>query len=81
MNATIEGRHIESAYRVPRGILVNDRLPVYVDGHLALLPVTVLARDTGDLLLAPDIPEGTEMVETVLQSPIEGLPISREGSK
>ncbi len=33
VNATIEGRHIESAYRVPRGILVNDRLPVYVDGH------------------------------------------------
>jgi membrane fusion protein (multidrug efflux system) len=81
VNATIEGRRIESAYRVPRGILVNDRLPAYVDGHLALLPVKVLARDIGDLLLAPDIPEGTEMVETVLQSPIEGLPISREGSK
>jgi hypothetical protein len=81
VNATIEGRSIDSAYRVPRGILVNDRLPAYIDGHLALLPVTVLARDTGDLLLAPDIPEGTEMVETVLQSPIEGLPISREGSK
>lgn len=80
VNASIRGRRFDSAYRVPRGLLVDEQLPVYTDGHLELLSVQVLARDGADVLLAADLPEGTEIVETLLQNPIEGLPLRRENS-
>lgn len=78
VNASIRGRRYYSAYRVPRGLLVNEQLPVYADGYLELLSVGILARDGDDVLLAADIPEGTEIVETVLQNPIHGLPLRKE---
>ena len=78
VTAEIEGRRIESAIRVPRGALVDGRLPVYDEGKLALLPVTVLAQDASDVLLAPNLPDGTQMVTTVLQNPIPGLSLRLE---
>lgn len=78
VNASVAGRSIDSAYRVPRGILVGGRLPVFADGRLVLRPVTVLAHDGSDILLAADMPLGTELVVTVLQSPVEGLLLQRE---
>lgn len=80
VNANIRGRRFESAYRVPRGMLVEKRLPVYADGYLELLSVQVLAIDGGDVLLAADLHQEIELVETLLQNPIEGLPLQREGS-
>ena len=81
VKASVAGRSFDSAYRVPRGILVGGRLPVLVDGCLVLRPVTVLAHDDSDILLAADIPVGMELVETVLQNPIEGLPLRREEAR
>ncbi|MDT8299729.1 MAG: HlyD family efflux transporter periplasmic adaptor subunit, partial [Spirochaetaceae bacterium] len=78
VTAEIKGRRIDSAFRVPRGALVDGRLPVYDDGKLALLPVNILAQDASDVLLAPDFPNGTLMVTTVLQNPIPGLSLGTE---
>jgi len=78
VSASIRGQTIASAYRVPRGLLSDGRLPVFDRGTLALRPVTVLAQDATDVLIAADLPEGTEMVTTVLQNPIDGLPLTKE---
>ena len=78
VRARIEGRSFGTAYRVPRSVLVDGRLPVFSGGKLKLLPVEILSQDDSDVLLAPDFPEGTELVETVLQTPIEGMPLRKE---
>jgi hypothetical protein len=61
-------------------MLLNGRVPVYSEGRLELIQVRVLARDGGDVLLAPDFIGGIELVETIIQNPIEGLPLRRENS-
>lgn len=78
VNASIQGRRIDSAFRVPRNMLINGQIPVYRDGYLELLDMQVLARDGADVLLSADSRQEIEIVETVLQNPIPGLPVRRE---
>lgn len=78
VHAGIAAEIFDGAYRVPRNALVDGHLPVLVDGELELLLISILAFDSTDVLFAADIPESTELVETVLQSPIAGMPLRRE---
>ena len=63
---------------MPRRLLTGGRLPVYDDGVLALLDVTILAYQGEDVLLAPTFPEGTELVTTVIQTPLTGMALRKE---
>ena len=56
VSARIEGRRYESACRVPRELLLGDRLPVYEDGKLAFRPVDIWAFDGNDVIFAPVFP-------------------------
>ncbi len=78
--ASIEGTLYDQAFRVPRRLLTGGRLPVYDDGALALLDVAILAYQGEDVLLAPTFPEGTELVTTVIQTPLAGMALRKETS-
>lgn len=78
VSALIQGRTIESAYRIPRGTLIQGRIPLYDSGRLLLLPAAVLARDALDSIISADLPPGAELVETVMQNPAEGMALAKE---
>ena len=78
VSALIQGRTIESAYRIPRGTLIQGRIPLYDSGRLLLLPAAVLARDALDSIVSADLPPGAELVETVIQNPAEGMALAKE---
>lgn len=78
VSALIQGRTIESAYRIPRGSLIGGRIPLYDSGRLLLLPAAVLARDALDSIISADLPPGAELVETVIQNPAPGMALAKE---
>ena len=78
VSALIQGRTIESAYRIPRESLIGGRIPLYDSGRLLLLPAAVLARDALDSIVSVDLPPGAELVETVIQNPAEGMALAKE---
>lgn len=80
VSARIRGRRLDGAYRVSRRHMVGDRLPIFEEGKLRLLNVTKLAEQGEEIFLAPILPEGTEMIITTLQIPLEGMALVKEGS-
>lgn len=78
VSALIQGRTIESAYRIPRESLIGGRIPLYDSGRLLLLPAAVLARDALDSIVSVDLPPGAELVETVIQNPAAGMALAKE---
>ena len=81
VGALIHGQTIESAYRIPRGTLIEGKMPLYNSGHLRLVPVSVLAQDDADSIVSATLPPGSELVETIIQNPADGMSlVKREES-
>jgi multidrug efflux pump subunit AcrA (membrane-fusion protein) len=78
VSARIRGRSFDYACRLPREILVGNRIPLYRDDRLVLAEVEILAYDGNDVIISSDFPEGTEYVATLLQNPMEGMSLGRE---
>ena len=78
VRALITGREYASACRVPRKLLIGGRLPVLENDRLELMDVEVLTYDGQDVILSTGSSEPVEVVETVLQNPVVGLPLQRE---
>ena len=79
VSARIRGKRFDSACRIPREVLSGDRIPLYEEGKLVFRKVSLWAYDGSDVIIAPDFPPGTEYVATVLQNPMEGMLLEREG--
>jgi len=75
MKATIPGRTIESAVRIPRRALHNQR-NVYViqDGVLALRQVDVVRSEPESVIIAGGLAAGDVVVTDVLQGVSPGMP-------
>ena len=78
VRAFIRGQEYQAACRIPRKLLIGGRLPVLADDRLELMSINVLAYDGEDVILSTGSSEPVEVVETVLQNPVAGLPLQRE---
>jgi multidrug efflux pump subunit AcrA (membrane-fusion protein) len=74
----IEAEYIPAAYRIPRRLILDGKLPVFLQGKLHLEPVTILGKQGEDIFLDVTFPEGTELVLTTLQTPLEGMLLKKE---
>lgn len=76
----LAGETLPRAYTLSRALLNADQtINVYREGKLALLPVEIAAKQQDELILAPTLPEGTEIVLTRLQKPFPGMPLKKAG--
>jgi len=70
----IYGRTIPSSLILPRSLINGDNtINTYAEGHLKKYPVRILAVQDENVILAPDLPEGIQIITTRIQKPFEGM--------
>ena len=76
----VSGRTVPRAYAIPRALINADQtINVYREGRLEFQPVEIAARQGDRVILAPTLPEGTEVITTRLQKPLPGMELKKEG--
>jgi membrane fusion protein, multidrug efflux system len=79
-NILISGKTIPQAYALSRALINEDQtVNVYKEGRLELLPVEIAARQKDTVIIAPTLPEGTEIIMTRLQKPFPGMALKKAG--
>ncbi len=79
MTAHIESSSIESAVRIPRGVLTDgNRIPVIEDSILIFKEVTLAAVEDGQVIVQ-GLPDGTEVVVEMPADAVEGTVLSISG--
>jgi RND family efflux transporter MFP subunit len=79
----IQGRRIDSAYRIPRTAL-RDQSHVWVagkDGTLEIRNVRVMWRDTQTVLLQDGLQPGERVIISDLATPVDGMAIEVESDQ
>jgi len=77
----IPGIRFESAFSLPRTLLNTDgTINTLEEGRLVKYPVEVLTEQADTVILAPTLPEGTELVLSRLQTPLPGMELRRIGT-
>lgn len=73
----IEGRRVESAYRIPRTALRNNT-HLWVagqDDRLRVLPVAIIWRDTQTVLVREGLQPGDRVIVSDLSTPVPGMTV------
>ncbi|WP_319414971.1 HlyD family efflux transporter periplasmic adaptor subunit [Marispirochaeta aestuarii] len=74
----IPGISFESAFTLPRALLNPDgTVNTFEEGRLVKYPVEILYTQSETVILAPTLPEGSRIVFTRLQSPLQGMALRR----
>jgi len=78
----IYGQTIPRTLILPRS-LVNgdDTINIYEEGRLKKYSVRVLAIQGEKVILAPDLPEGIQIITTRIQKPFEGMELKTQESE
>lgn len=82
VRVAIQGRQIESAYRIPREALRDNTHVWVVDqaGKLAIRTVDILWRDTGTVVLQKGLQPDDQVVVSDLATPVEGMAVQVENN-
>ncbi len=77
VEAEIEGPLAEGVLRVPRGALRNRDSLLIVDAQnrLQAAPVTLLRLERDDALVRADLPEGTQVCVSQIETFVPGMPV------
>ena len=78
----IYGQTIPSTLILPRS-LVNgdDTINIYEEGRLKKYSVRILAVQGEKVILAPDLPEGIQIITTRIQKTFEGMELKTQESE
>ena len=79
--ANIIGKQLPEAARIPRNLIKNGTVPVYRDGELVLMPVTVLRHVGGQSVVTEGLDGGELLVTTSLEYPVAGMALQRVGGQ
>jgi len=72
VTASIAGRELPHAARVPRHLLSDNRIALYKEHRLAFADVTVLRHENSFSLIS-GLKEGDLLITSSLQAPVEGM--------
>ena len=80
VDISVSGQTVPRAYAISRALINADQtINVYREGKLEFQPVSILARQGDKVILAPTLPEGTEVVITRLQKTFAGMALRKPG--
>lgn len=78
VEADIGGKTLTNVVKIPRGALINNRSVLLIDGdnRLRRRDVTVVRKETNEVLLAPDLAEGERICTTVFSEAVAGMEVN-----
>ena len=78
VNLRIKGETLRGVYRVPRHLIHNGRVPVLKEGKLHFQEMEILTFLGDEAILKSEFEGGAKLITTILQMPIEGMPLKEE---
>ena len=74
----IRGKTILQSYAIPRSLINADQtVNIFREGKLDHIPIEIQATQGDQFILAPTLPEGTEIILTRLQKPLQGMALAK----
>lgn len=82
VDVVIQGQTMQNTAAIPRhAVIENNYVYIFDDGILAKKPISIRAVSNDMAYIYNTLPEGTEIVTSILQKPLIGMRLSRIGDE